>query len=517
MTGWRSGVAASAAGEGGWGAGMVANVTGADPVDVRAHRRRWYALVLLCAAFSMVILDSTIVYVALPSIQHALGFSAAGVQWVITVYLLTFAGLLLLGGRTADLVGRRTVFMVGVALFTLASLGCALAPSAGVLLAARAGQGVAAAMLTPAALALLITTFVEEAERNRALGIWGAIGGVGATAGLLVGGPITDGLGWEWIFLINVPVGLVLLAASPVLLRDSRQQPRQRAYDPAGAVTITAGLVVFVYAIVEAPATGWAQARTIGLLVAAAALIMLFVLVESGAPVPLVRLGIFRSPVLAGGNLLIVTMGMTVDAVLFTLTLYTQEVLHYSAVGFGLMMAAMTAVSVVGSYAGQALVTGVGVQRVAVVGTALVGVGCLLLTRISVHASFLADLLPALVVFGLGLGGAFVAANVAALSGVAEQESGVASGVANTSFHIGGALGVAVASTVAASNADAMLVKPGQAPLSAMELTSGYRSAFVAAVTIAVVALLVALTLLRSHRAVPARSAVGDEGHAPEQ
>jgi EmrB/QacA subfamily drug resistance transporter len=382
---------------------MVANVTGADPVDVRAHRRRWYALVLLCAAFSMVVLDSTIVYVALPSIQQALGFSAAGVQWVITVYLLTFAGLLLLGGRTADLVGRRTVFMVGVALFTLASLGCALAPSAGVLLAARVVQGVAAAMLTPAALALLITTFAGGAERNRALGIWGAIGGVGATAGLLVGGPITDGFGWEWIFLINVPVGLVLLAASPVL-RDSRQEPGQHAYDPAGAVTITAGLIVFVYAIVGAPVAGWASARTVGLLAAAATLIMLFVLVESRAPVPLVRLGLFRSPVRAGGNLVIVTMGMTVDAVLFTLTLYTQEVLHYSAVQFGLMMAAMTAVSVVGSYAGQALVTGVGVHPVAVVGTALVGVGCLLLTRISVHASFLADLLPALVVFGLGLG-----------------------------------------------------------------------------------------------------------------
>src|SRR4029453_17028523 len=482
---------------------MIAKTTGTDRVDVRAHRRRWYALVLLCAAFSMVILDSTIVYVALPSIQPPLGFSAGGVQWVITVYLLTFAGLLLLGGRTADLVGRRTVFMVGVALFTLASLGCALAPSA--------------AMLTPAALALLITTFVEEAERNRALGIWGAIGGVGATAGLLVGGPITDGLGWEWIFLINVPVGLVLLAASPVLLRDSRQEPGQRAYDPAGAVTITAGLIVFVYAIVEAPVTGWISGRAIGLLVAAAALIALFVLVEYRAPVPLVRLGIFRSPVLAGGNLLIVTMGMTVDAVLFTLTLYTQEVLHYSAVQFGLMMAAMTAVSVVGSYAGQALVTGLGVRRVAVVGTALVGVGCLLLTRISVHASFLADLLPALVVFGLGLGSAFVAANVAALADVAEQESGLASGVANTSFHIGAALGVAVASTVAASNADAMLVKPGQAPLSVQELTNGYRSAFVAAVTIALVALLAALTLLRSHRVVPPRSAVGDEGHAPGQ
>jgi MFS family permease len=465
---------------------MVANVTGADPVDVRAHRRRWYALVLLCAAFSMVVLDSTIVYVALPSIQQALGFSAAGVQWVITVYLLTFAGLLLLGGRTADLVGRRTVFMVGVALFTLASLGCALAPSAGVLLAARVVQGVAAAMLTPAALALLITTFAEGAERNRALGIWGAIGGVGATAGLLVGGPITDGFGWEWIFLINVPVGLVLLAASPVLLRDSRQEPGQHAYDPAGAVTITAGLIVFVYAIVGAPVAGWASARTVGLLAAAATLIMLFVLVESRAPVPLVRLGLFRSPVRAGGNLVIVTMGMTVDAV-------------------------------VGSYAGQALVTGVGVHPVAVVGTALVGVGCLLLTRISVHASFLADLLPALVVFGLGLGSAFVAANVAALADVAEQESGLASGVANTSFHIGGALGVAVAGTVAASNADAMLVKPGQAPLSVQELTSGYRSAFVAAVTIAVVALLVALTLLHSHRAVPPRSTMGDEGHARGQ
>lgn len=496
---------------------MVAKVTGAGPVDVRAHRHRWYALVLLCAAFSMVILDSTIVYVALPSIQRALGFSAAGVQWVVTVYLLTFAGLLLLGGRTADLVGRRTVFMVGVGLFALASLGCALAWSAGVLVAARVVQAVAAAMLTPAALALLVTIFVEDAERNRALGIWGAIGGVGATAGLLVGGPVTDGLGWEWIFLINVPVGLVLLAASPVLLRDTRDQTRRRAYDPAGALTITVGLIVFVYAIAEAPVAGWASARTIGLLLAAAALVALFVWVESRAPVPLVRLGIFRSRVLAGGNLLIVTMGMTVDAVLFTLTLYTQEVLRYSAVQFGLMMAAMTTVSVVGSYAGQAVVTGRGVRQVAVAGAALVLVGCLLLTRISVDAGFLADLLPALVVFGLGLGGAFVAGNVAALADVAERESGLASGIANTSFDVGGALGVAVASTVAASNADAMLVKPGKALLSAQELTSGYRSAFAAAATIAAVALLAALTLFRTHRAVQPRSAAGGSGHAREQ
>jgi MFS family permease len=219
---------------------MVAKATVTAQTDVRARRRRWWALVLLCAAFSMVILDSTIVYVALPSIQRALGFSAAGVQWVVTVYLLTFAGLLLLGGRTADLVGRRTVFIAGLAGFTVASLGCALAPSAEVLIAARVVQAAAAAMLTPAALALLITTFTEEAERNRALGIWGAIGGVGATAGLLVGGPITDGPGWEWSFLINLPVGLLLLAASPVLLRDSRDQTRPRAYDPAGAARSSA-------------------------------------------------------------------------------------------------------------------------------------------------------------------------------------------------------------------------------------------------------------------------------------
>jgi EmrB/QacA subfamily drug resistance transporter len=463
---------------------------------VRVDPRRWYALVLLCAAFFMVILDSTIVYVALPSIQRALGFSAAGVQWVVTVYLLTFAGLLLLGGRTADLVGRRTVFMVGVGGFALASLGCALAPTAGVLVAARVAQAVAAALLTPAALALLITLFAEGAERNRALGIWGAIGGVGATAGLLVGGPITDGLGWEWIFLINLPVGLLLLAASPVLLRDSRDQTRPGAYDPAGAVTITVGLIVLVYAIAQAPVAGWVSARTIGLLLAAAALVGLFVLVESRALVPLVRLGIFGSRVLAGGNLMILTAGMTVDAVLFTLTLYTQEVLHYSAVQFGLMTAAMTAVSVVGSYAGQALVTRRGMRAVAAAGAALMLIGCLLLTRISVHAGFLADLLPALLVFGLGLGSAFVAANVAALSGVAERESGLASGIANTSFDVGGALGVAMASTVAASNADAMLVKAGQAPLSAQELVSGYRSAIIAAATVAVIALLAALTLL---------------------
>jgi MFS family permease len=316
---------------------------------------RWLALALLGTAFFMVILDGTIVYVALPSIDEALGFSAAGLQWVMSAYLLTFGGLLLLGGRSADLLGRRRMFMVGVALFAGSSLLCGLAWSDEILVAARVVQGVAAAIMAPTALSLLTTVFDEGPERNKALGIWGGIGGVGATSGLLIGGPITEGLGWEWVFFINVPVGLGVLALCPALLPESRAPVRRHVYDLAGAVTITA--------VSEAPEVGWVGLQTLGSLAAAVALMAAFVGIEARSAAPLVPLRIFRSRTLVGGNLVLLTAGAALDGMLIIVTLYAQEVLGYSTVQFGLGVAVLTVMSVVGAVSGQALVGRIGPGR----------------------------------------------------------------------------------------------------------------------------------------------------------
>ena len=337
--------------------------------------RRWLALALLGTAFFMVILDGTIVYVALPSIDAALGFSAGDLQWVMSAYLLTFGGLLLLGGRSADLLGRRRMFMVGVALFASASLLCGLAWSDQVLVAARVLQGIAAAILAPTALSLLTTVFEEGPERNKALGIWGGIGGVGATSGLLIGGPVTEGLGWEWVFFINVPVGLGVLALCPALLPESRAPVRRRVYDVAGAVTITAALVLLVYAVSEAPQVGWTEPQTIGSIAAAIALAAAFVRIEARSVAPLVPLRIFRSRTLVGGNLVLLTAGAALDGMLIIVTLYAQDVLGYSTVQFGLGVAVLTVMSVVGAVSGQALVTRAGVRPVALTGMILVGGG----------------------------------------------------------------------------------------------------------------------------------------------
>lgn len=457
--------------------------------------RRWWALGLLCMAFFMEVLGSTIVFTAAPSIARDLGFAAGGVQWVFTAFALTFGGLLLFGGRLADLLGRRRVFMAGIALFVLSSLLCGLAWSAAILIAARAVQGASAAILAPAALSLVMTTFDEGAERNKALAAWGAIGGIGATAGLLAGGLITDGLGWGWIFFINVPVGLGMLVASPVLLRESRDLQRRRAFDPGGAATITAALVLFVYAMTQAPEAGWASLQTIGLLVASAVLIALFVVIEARSAAPLLPLRLFRSRTLVGGNLVMIAAGMAVDGMLFIVTLYAQQVLGYTAVQFGLAVAVMTVTSIAGSYAAQHVVTRIGVRPVAAAGMVLLGVSCLLLTQVSVDGSFLGDLFLGMLVFGLGMGGAFVAGTIASLSGVAEQDAGVASGLQNTSFSIGTALGVAVLSTAAVARTNGVIAGTGQAP-SPFALTAGYQFAFAAAVVVAVLGLVASLALL---------------------
>ena len=463
-----------------------------DRAMTKPDARRWKALALLCTAFFMVILDSAIVLVALPSIDADLAFSAGDLQWVLSAYLLSFGGLLLLGGRAADLLGRRRMFLVGTVLFALASLGAGLAGTVGVLLAARVVQGVAAAIMTPTALSIVMTTFPEGAERNKALGIWGSTGAIAGTAAWLVGGPITDGLGWEWIFFINVPVAAVVAALSPVLLNESRAAAGKRRFDVAGAVAITTALVALVYAVVEAPEAGWSGTQTLGLLALAAVLTAVFAGIESRSAAPLAPLGVFRSRALVGGNLVLFTLGTMAFGVPFILTQYAQEVLGWSPIHFGLASVVMPVTAVIGTFTAQAVATKGGVRMVAVVAMALTGLGSLLLTQVSVGGSYLGDLLFGLLLLGPGIGAAYVAGSIASLTGVAESDAGLASGLNNASFQIGGAVGVAILSSVAVSGAH------GAEPLVA--LTDGYQSAFAAAIAVAALGAIAATALLGRRR-----------------
>jgi len=456
--------------------------------------RRWWALTLLCGAFFMVLLDGTISIVALPSIGADLGFAKQDLQWVLSAYALTFGGLLLLGGRAADLLGRRRVFMAGVLLFTAASLICGLAWSPAALLAARVVQGAGAAIMTPTALSIISTTFTEGAERNKALGIWGALGGIGAAAAWLIGGPLVDGPGWRWIFFINVPVGLAALALSPVLLRESRGSLTRRSYDPAGAITITGALVLLVYAVVKAPDAGWGDARTILPLAGSALLLAAFALIESRHHAPLVPLSILRSRTLAAANAVTVLIGTVAVGMPFVLTLYAQRVLGYSALRFGVSSVVLAVAATAGAIAGQAAVLRAGFRPVAATGLALMGAGSLVLTQVSVGGSYFPDMFSGLLLCGLGIGLAFVTATVAALAGVAEHEAGLASGLSNTSLQIGTALGVAIVSTVAVSRSTGYLAaNKGANPL--VVLTEGYQSAFVACAVLAGIGLALALLL----------------------
>jgi EmrB/QacA subfamily drug resistance transporter len=464
--------------------------------------RRWWALALLCGAFFMVLLDGTIVLVALPSIGADLGFSEQGLQWVLSAYALTFGGLLLLGGRAADLLGRRRLFMTGVLFFTAASLLCGLAWSPAALLAARVAQGVGAAIMTPTALSIITTTFEEGAERNKALGIWGGLGAVGATAAWLIGGPLVAGPGWEWIFFINIPLGLAALALSPVLLRESRAVLTRRRYDPAGALTSTGALVLLVYALVEAPEAGWKSLQTILLLAASAVLLATFALMESRHQAPLVPLRLLRSRTLVGANLALLLIGALAFDVPFILTLYAQQVLGYSALEFGVGSVVLAVGVAAGAIVGQGAVLKLGFRWIAATGLALIGAGSLLLTQVSVGGSYFGDIFFGLLVVGPGIGLAFVSATVAALAGVAEHESGLASGLSNTAVQIGGALGVAIATTVAVSRSEGYLASnEGASPL--VVLNEGFQSAFLAVVVLAGIGLALALLLPGRPRQTP--------------
>jgi EmrB/QacA subfamily drug resistance transporter len=442
------------------------------------------------------------VIVALPSIRADLGFSQQGLQWVLSAYAITVAGLLLLAGRAADMLGRRHVFMVGIALFTAASLFSGLAWSPAALLVARTVQGIGAAIMTPTALSIISTTFPEGPERNKALGIWGGMGGIGASAGWLIGGPLVDGPGWEWIFFINIPLGLGALALSPVLLHESRAALSPRSYDPAGAVTITGALVLLVYAVVEAPDTGWGDAQTVLLFAGSAVLIAAFALIESRHRAPLVPLRILRSRTLVGANLVMLLFATAAYGVPFILTLYAQQVLGYSAVEFGIGTAVLAVMVAVGSIAGQAIIQRAGFRAVAAAGMALIGAGSLLLTQVSVGGSYVGDILFGLLACGTGIGLAFVTATVAALAGVAEHEAGLASGLNNTALQIGAALGVAIVTSVAISRSeDFLAANDGANQL--VVLNEGFQSAFLACAVLAGIGMALALLLLGRPRKAP--------------
>jgi EmrB/QacA subfamily drug resistance transporter len=460
---------------------------------VESHSRKWFALGLLSAVQFMVVLDMAIVNVALPSIQVDLGFSPDNLQWIVSAYALVFGGFLLLGGRAADLLGRRRFFFVGIVVFTLASLLAGLAWSEGSLIGARALQGLGAAVITPAAMSILSTTFVEGRERNIALGVWGAVGGFGGAAGVLLGGVLTDALSWSWIFFVNVPVGLAGALLTPVLLRESRDA-LAKSFDAVGAITVTAGLSAMVYAITQAGQDGWLAERTVAFFTVSVALLAGFVAWELRHPEPLMRFSILRIRTVSGANTAGFILNIVSLSMFLLLTLYMQQVLGFSAMKTGLAYLAVALGAIVSSTVAAQLVTRVGVERVLVVGmTALAG-GLAYFTQISVAGSYLGDLLPGFLLIGLGLGFSFVPISIAALAGVEPAEAGLASGLINTSQQIGGALGIAALSTIATSRTeDALATGANQAD----GLVTGFHAAFVAAVIVAAIGIVASFFLVR--------------------
>jgi EmrB/QacA subfamily drug resistance transporter len=459
--------------------------------------RRWLALAALVAAQFMVVLDVAIVNVALPSIQTDLHFSEQSLQWVITAYAIMFGGFLLLGGRLADLLGRRRFFIAGIALFTLSSLAAGFAWSAGSLITFRATQGLGGALLAPAALSILTTTFAEGRERNIALGVWGAVSGSGAAAGVLLGGFLTSSLAWSWIFFINVPVGIALIAVSPFLLRESRAELGHRTFDFAGAITVTSGLMLLVYAMTRATEIGWGTAETIGLLAGSAALILSFVAIELRSKAPLLPMRIFRLRTLTGANVTSFLVGTALFSQFFLGTLYMQQVLHYSAMKTGVAYLPLTLTIIVLAGVAQNLVTRVGVRRVLPVGLVLATAALLLLAQLPADGKYFFDIFPAFVLSAIGLAFTFIPLTIAALTGVQESDAGVASGLFNTTQQIGGAIGLAAASTIAITFTGRYVDShPGATAVSAPALTYGFQISFYVLAGVAALAAVLSAVLI---------------------
>jgi EmrB/QacA subfamily drug resistance transporter len=458
--------------------------------------RRWTALVLLCVAQFIVVLDASIVNVALPSIGKGLHFSEANLPWVVNAYVIAFGGFLLLGGRAADLLGRRRVFMVGLAVVAIASLAAGFAVNQGQLIAARAAQGLGAAIVSPAALSIITTLFRDGAERNKALGAWGAVAGSAGAAGVLLGGILTDGLGWQWVLWVNVPVALIAMAFTPGLIPESRSEAATRHFDTAGAISVTAGLSVLAYALLDASSAGWGSAKIVSLLAGSVVLIGAFVVIETRSAAPLVPFRIFRLRTLTGANVAGLLLGASLFSMFFFISLYMQQVLGYSPIHTGLSYLPLAVMIIVAAGLGGQLVTRFGFKPILAAGMLFVAAGLLWFSRVSVGGGFLADILGPSLLAAIGLGFGFVTSTIAAVSGVEEREQGLASGLINTSQQIGGAIGLAVLSTIATTRTDHVLASGSSSVKGA--LTDGFQSAFLGGAVIAALGFLATLILIRT-------------------
>jgi EmrB/QacA subfamily drug resistance transporter len=461
---------------------------------VTTDPQRWKALAVLGVAYLMVVLDISIVNVALPSIQEDLDFSENGLQWVVSGYALTFGGFLLLGGRAGDILGRRVLFMVGLALFAACSLLCGLAWTAGVLVIARMLQGAAAAILSPSVYSIITVTFEEGPERNKALGVLGGIAGSGAAIGVLLGGILTEYVGWEWVFFVNVPIGVGTLFFVRRYVRESKAPDLARHFDAWGATTVTAGLILLVFGLTRAPTEGWTSPEVIFSFVGWAVLSAAFIFIELRSRSPLVPLSIFRRRTLSAANGIGLILGTAVFGMFYLLSLYMQIVLGFSALETGLGYLAVALTAVVASGVAQALTTKAGVKPVLAAGMGLLAAGLIFFTQISADGSYAADLLPGFLLIGVGLGFAFVPVSIAALSGATDKEAGLASGLINTNQQIGGAIGLAILISISTTRSDNLI---DDGVTQAVAFTDGYSLAFWVAAGFAVLGVIVTLLALK--------------------
>jgi len=464
-----------------------------------AQRRKWLALALLASTQFVIILDAAIVNVAIPSIGRDLNFSEENLTWIPNAYALTFGGFLLLGGRMADLLGRRRLFMVGLLVFSVASLLGGLSNSEGLLIGARALQGLGAALLAPSALSMVTNMFTEGAERNKALGIWGAVSGSGGAAGVLLGGILTEYAGWEWVLWVNVPIGIIAAILAPRLLVESRRESDLHHFDALGAITVTAGLSLLVFALVDTINEGWGSTQTLTLLAVAVALLVTFVFIELRSKDPLMPFGIFRLRTLTGANLVGLLVGAALFAMFFFLSRYMQEVLGYSALKAGLSYVPLTLAIIVSAGLASVLVTKLGFRPVLLAGLGLVTIGLLWFAQVPEDGVYLSNLVAPMVISAFGLGFAFVPVTIAAVSGVSKDESGLASGLINTSQQIGGALGLAVLGTIAASKTTDLLVAAQGAKTAVPgALTEGFQLAFLTGAGFAILGIIATLVFVSS-------------------
>jgi EmrB/QacA subfamily drug resistance transporter len=478
---------------------MPMNSAAAPPVAAPASRvNPNTVLAIVAVAQFMVVLDATVVNVALPTIKGDVGFSEQSLSWVLNAYTLVFGGFLLLGGRLADRRGRRRLFMAGIALFSGASLICGLSQSEGMLLVARGAQGLGGALVSPAALSIILTTFAEGPERNRALAVWGAIAGAGGAVGLLLGGVIVEALSWRWVFFVNVPIGAMVLALAPRIVPESRSESAKRGgYDAEGAVAITLGTIVLVFTLIKADTWGWSSARTLGGLALAAALVAAFVIIERRHDDPLIPLRIFSNRGLAASDATMLAVAAALFGMFFFLTLYLQQVLGYSALKTGVAYLPLSAAIITASALASRFVDRFTPKPVLVAGLTISAAGFLVLTRVTGHGDYGSHILPASLILGTGLGMTFVPITISATNGVAGADSGLASGLLNTTQQVGGSLGLAILSSVSTSRVTSALQDGSPLPVA---LTHGFKGAFAVAGGLCVLGIVVAIALLPGHR-----------------